>query len=208
MNFAKNISIIACAALVFASCKDNAKAEATADANKTETAAIAANQETTTFKIDGMTCPEGCAKTIESKLSGMEGVSKATVDFESKTATISFDPAKQTPEKFVEKVEKIADGAYKVSDVKSSGDKAYYDASFDKGKKKKVAKKAETTKTADKKEVAAGEKKAGCCSASHGASASTAEAKPAAGEKKAGCCSAGAEKKPSCHLEKEKAGSL
>lgn len=205
MNFAKNISIIACAALVFASCKDNAKTEATADANSTETAAIAANQEMTTFKIEGMTCPEGCAKTIESKLSGMEGVSKASVDFETKTATISFDPAKQTPEKFVEKVEKIADGAYKVSDVKSSGDKAYYDASFDKGKKKKAAKKTETT---DKKEVATGEKKAACCSASHGASASTAEAKPAAGEKKAGCCSAGAEKKASCHLEKEKAGSL
>lgn len=207
MNFAKNISIIACAALVFASCKDNAKAEATADANKTESAAIAANQETTTFKIEGMTCPEGCAKTIESKLSGMEGVSKATVDFESKTATVSFDPAKQTPENFVEKVEKIADGAYKVSDVKSSGDKAYYDASFDKGKKKKAAKKADT-KTTDKKEVATGEKKAACCSASHGASASNEVAKPAAGEKKAGCCSAGAEKKASCHLEKEKAGSL
>ncbi|MFP5437289.1 MAG: heavy-metal-associated domain-containing protein [Bacteroidia bacterium] len=207
MNFAKNISIIACAALVFASCKDNAKAEATADANKTESAAIAANQETTTFKIEGMTCPEGCAKTIESKLSGMEGVSKATVDFESKTATVSFDPAKQTPENFVEKVEKIADGAYKVSDVKSSGDKAYYDASFDKGKKKKAAKKADT-KTTDKKEVATGEKKAACCSASHGASASNEEAKPATGEKKAGCCSAGAEKKASCHLEKEKAGSL
>jgi copper chaperone CopZ len=29
-----------------------------------------------------MTCPEGCAKTIENKLSGMEGVSKASVDFE------------------------------------------------------------------------------------------------------------------------------
>lgn len=199
MNFAKNISIIACAALVFASCKDTAKTEATADANKTESAAIAANQETTTFKIEGMTCPEGCAKTIESKLSGMEGVSKASVDFESKTATVSFDPAKQTPEKFVETVEKIADGAYKVSDVQSSGDKAYYDASFDKGKKKKAAKKAAAT---TESKTAATEKKAGCCSASHGAAASTEEAKPAAGEKKAGCCSAGAEKKPSCHLEK------
>jgi len=63
----------------------------------------------------------GCAATIEQKLSKMDGVEKAKVDFDSKTATISFDPAKQTTKSFVETVEKIADGAYKVSDVKSSG---------------------------------------------------------------------------------------
>lgn len=206
MNFAKKLSMMAVAVLVFASCKDAAKTEATADAATTadNTKAVAANLETTTFKIEGMTCPEGCAKTIENKLSGMEGVSKASVDFEKKTATVAFDPAKQTPEKFVETVEKLADGAYKVSDVKSSGDKAYYDASFDKGKKKKAAK--ADAKTTESKEACShsGEKKASCCSA-HGASAAAADAKPAAGEKKAGCC-AGGEKKASC--SHDKAGSM
>ncbi|MFP9112330.1 heavy-metal-associated domain-containing protein [Flavobacterium sp. RHBU_3] len=198
MNFAKKLSIAAVAALVFASCKDTAKTEATAandEAAATETKAVAANMETTTFKIDGMTCPEGCAKTIESKLGGMEGVENAKVDFDSKTATISFDPAKQTPEKFVETVEKIADGAYKVSDVKSSGDKAYYDASaYDKGKKKKAAAKT----TAAKKDA----KAAPSCCAAHADDKAAADAKPATGEKKAGCCSAGADKKASCHSEK------
>lgn len=173
MNFTKKLTMIAAAALVFASCKNTAKTETAEGAVASAGKEVAANLETTTFKIDGMTCPQGCAKTIESKLAGMEGVSKATVDFESKTATVSFDPAKQTAEKFVEKVEKIADGAYKVSDVKSSGDKAYFDASAfnkdkDKDKKKKAKKaKAETKTTkADKKEACAKDgKKAGCCSA-------------------------------------------
>jgi len=188
MNFAKKLSLIALTALLFASCKDTSKdgnletpAEGvvTDSTQNKETAAT----ETATFKIDGMTCPMGCAATIEQKLSKMDGVDKAKVDFDSKTATISFDPAKQTAESFVQTVEKIADGAYKVSDVKSSGDKAYFNAADhidkDKKKKKKAAK-------ADKKDA-----KAGC----------TAEGK------KGGCCAAGGEaKKASCH--EAKGGSL
>lgn len=191
MNFAKKLSLIAVAALVLASCKDTAKDGniETNDQLVTDSAQVketAVNTETATFKIDGMTCPEGCAKTIESKLSGMEGVQDAKVDFDSKMATISFDPAKQTAESFVKTVEKIADGAYKVSDVKSSGDKAYFDAKAfgdkDKGKKKK-AKKAAATKEAAKTDDKTA--KAGC----------TTEAK------KGGCCSAGADAKKSCHAE-------
>jgi len=185
MNFLKNISLIALTALAFASCKNTDKeavAQAPADAavaTGAESKDVAANLETASFKIEGMTCPMGCAATIEQKLSGMEGVKKAKVDFDSKTATISFDPAKQTAENFVSTVEKIADGAYKVSDVKSSGDKAYFDAAGynkDKKKKKKAA------KAADKKET-----KAAC----------TTEGK------KGGCCAAGADaKKSSCHETK------
>ena len=100
-----------------------------------------------------MTCPMGCAATIEQKLSKMDGVEKAKVDFDSKTATISFDPSKQTTENFVETVEKIADGAYKVSDVKSSGDKAFY-----------VIKDKDKTKKKDAKADKKAAKKGGCCS--------------------------------------------
>ena len=187
MNFAKKLSLIAAAALVFASCKDTTKDgnietndQLVTDSAQVKETAATTKTETTTFKIDGMTCPMGCAKTIEQKLSDMDGVEDAKVDFDSKTATISFDPAVQTPETFVQTVEKIADGAYKVSDVKTSGDKAFFDAKAfgdkDKGKKKKAAKESK----ADKKAAA----KEGC-----------------AKDKKAGCCSGHAEAKKSCHAE-------
>lgn len=178
MNLVKKLSFIALAALLLASCKDTSKdgnIETPAEGTVTDTTHVketAANLETTSFKIDGMTCPMGCAAVIEKKLADMDGVEKAKVDFDAKTATISFDAAKQTPEKFVETVEHIADGAYKVSDVKNSGDKAFYSA--DQEKEKKATEKKDK-KTADKKSK---DKKAGCCSAD------------AKAEKKGGCCSA------------------
>lgn len=178
MNIVKKLSFIALAAVMMASCKDTSKdgnLETPAEGTVTDSTQVketAANLETTSFKIDGMTCPQGCAKVIESKLAGMDGVDNAKVDFDSKTATISFDAARQTPEKFVETVEHIADGAYKVSDVKNSGDKAYFD--LDQEKEKKATDKKE--KKADKKSKDA---KHGCCSA---------DTKTA--EKKGGCCSA------------------
>jgi copper chaperone CopZ len=38
-----------------------------------------------------MTCAVGCAKTIQEDLTQLEGVQKATVDFETKIATVTFD---------------------------------------------------------------------------------------------------------------------
>ena len=180
MKFAKKLSLIALAAVLFASCKDTSKdgnletpkEEIVTDS--TQKKETAANLETATFKIDGMTCPMGCAATIQDKLAHMEGVDDAKVDFDSKTATVSFDPAKQTAESFVQTVEKIAGGVYKVSDVKSSGDKAFYSVEQEK-EKAKTAKKETTVKS--KKAT-----KSSCCSA---------DAKT---EKKAGCCSADAKK--------------
>jgi periplasmic mercuric ion binding protein len=185
MNFAKKLSLIALSAVLFASCKDTSKdgniEEGTkkdsidASANK-ETAA---NLETTSFKIDGMTCPQGCAATIEKKLANLDGVDNAKVDFEKKTATVSFDATKQTPEKLVETVEKIADGAYKVSDVKSSGDKAYYSVEQEKEKKKEAnkEKKADKKKGKEEKASCGTEKKGGCCAG---------EGKRSCGDKKGG----------------------
>jgi len=175
MNIVKHISIVALAAVLFTGCKDTSKdgnieTGAPADSIATDSTMAketAANLESTSFKIDGMTCAVGCAATIESKLARLEGVQDAKVDFDTKEATVSFDPAKQTPEKLVKTVETIADGAYKVSDVKSSGDKAFY--YIDQEKEKKASKKT-TKKESDKKagcssaDAKAG-KKAGCCSA-------------------------------------------
>lgn len=182
MKLTKTLAAFALAAALFVSCKDTSK-DGNIDTNPADTTVTdsttvketAANLETTSFTIDGMTCPMGCAATIEKKLANMDGVQEAKVDYEAKTATISFDADKQTPEKFVETVEGIANGAYKVSDVKSSGDKAYYHVDQEKEKKKE-------TKKADKKSKEA--KTASCGT-----------------EKKGGCCAAGADAKKSCHAD-------
>ena len=85
----------------------------------------AVKPETATFNIEGMTCAIGCAKTIQEELTAMDGVQKATVDFDKKTATVEFDATKQTPAKLLEAVETTGDGkTYKVSNMKSSTDKA------------------------------------------------------------------------------------
>ncbi|RZJ64088.1 MAG: heavy-metal-associated domain-containing protein [Flavobacterium sp.] len=127
MKIVKSISFLALAAVMMVSCKDNAAKDGTiettpADSTVTDTTMVketAANLHTATFKIDGMTCPMGCAATIEKKLADLDGVDKATVDYDKKTATVSFDPAKQSAESLTTTVEKIAEGAYKVSDMKS-----------------------------------------------------------------------------------------
>lgn len=157
MNSIKKIAFFALTAALFVSCKDKKENMDTPEgttADTTMTDATAANVETATFKIDGMTCPMGCAATIQNKLASLEGVQDAKVDFENKTATVSYDVAKQTPETLVSTVEGIANGAYKVSDVHSSADKAYYAVDQEKEKTKKAEKKDSKSccSSGDKKE--------------------------------------------------------
>jgi periplasmic mercuric ion binding protein len=83
MNFTKSIAIIALSGLLFASCKDS-KAEVKAETASTEAAApkvkkeiAAANLQTASFNIEGMTCAVGCAKTIQEELTGLDGVQEA-----------------------------------------------------------------------------------------------------------------------------------
>ncbi|MGS4346486.1 heavy-metal-associated domain-containing protein [Myroides odoratus] len=83
----------------------------------TETNEVAGNMEQATFQIEGMTCALGCAKMIEGKLSGLKGVKEAMVDFDSKTATVVFDDAKQNSESLTQTVQKIANGAYTVENL-------------------------------------------------------------------------------------------
>ncbi|MBP6557316.1 MAG: heavy-metal-associated domain-containing protein [Flavobacterium sp.] len=121
MNFTKSLFTIGIAATMFFSCKDTASKpdtednteEVTTTAQKTQ--AVAAKPETASFKIDGMSCSIGCAKTIEKELAHMNGVQKATVDFDKKEATVEFDAAVLTPEKLFATVEATGDGTtYKV----------------------------------------------------------------------------------------------
>lgn len=125
MKITKIIASLAIASLVFVSCKKeedknlaNIKPlETTAKEHK---AIAAENVQTASFEIEGMTCAMGCAKTIEKELSNLDGVEKATVDFDKKIATVTFDKTIQNPESLTKVVQETGDGkTYKVSNFKS-----------------------------------------------------------------------------------------
>lgn len=124
MNITKTITAIAIIGLAVVSCKHDEKpTEVTTNETKTEvvkkTIAVA-NVQTASFEITGMTCAVGCAKTIEKKLAELEGVEKATVDFDKKLATVSFDKTVQNPTSLTQVIEGVADGkSYKVVNTKS-----------------------------------------------------------------------------------------
>ena len=125
MKFTKIIAAFAIASLVLVSCKKeedknlaNIKSENTPI--KEHKAIVAENVQTASFEIEGMTCAMGCAKTIEKELSNLDGVEKATVDFDKKTATVVFDKTVQNQNSLTKVVEATGDGkTYKVLNTKS-----------------------------------------------------------------------------------------
>lgn len=126
MNITKSIFTLALASLLFISCKKNTE-EAPKETAKTETEApkvkkaiAAENVQTAQFSVAGMTCAVGCAKTIQEELTDLDGVQTATVDFETKSAMVTFDKTIQTPETLTKVVQATGDGkTYTVSNMKS-----------------------------------------------------------------------------------------
>lgn len=127
MNFSKSILSLFLFAILFTGCKqsevgpkeDTIQAKSLSSAKKR--AIDPKKLETASFTIDGMTCAIGCARTIEKELSETNGVQKAAVDFDKKTATVAFDSSQQTPENLTKIVEATADGkTYKVSNFSVS----------------------------------------------------------------------------------------
>jgi len=120
MKITKTIVALAFVSLLMTSCKKEAATTETTTEKKAETpkkeVVIAAeNVQTASFEIEGMTCAIGCAKTIEEELGALEGVQKATVDFDSKKATVIFDKTVQNQDNLTKVVEATADGkTYKV----------------------------------------------------------------------------------------------
>lgn len=119
MKVTKSVLVAILGATALVSCKSETKDQEGVVVEQTTTTAtgskeIAGKVENATFQIEGMTCEIGCAKLIEGKLAGLEGVKEAKVDFDSKTATVEFDDAKQNSESLTKTVEKIANGIYKV----------------------------------------------------------------------------------------------
>lgn len=66
---------------------------------------------TVTLNIDGMTCG-GCVKSVTRILSELDGVSRAEVNLENKSAVVNFDESKVKINQLVDAVE---DGGYEVS---------------------------------------------------------------------------------------------
>ena len=124
MNFPKSIMTLMIVSLLFVGCKEktnetvlNSTSENSTPKVKKEIAA--ANLQTASFTIKGMSCAIGCAKTIELELNGLEGVQTAAVDFEKELATVSFDKTALTPAELTKVVEATADGkTYTVSNMK------------------------------------------------------------------------------------------
>jgi len=65
--------------------------------------------------IEGMTCAMGCARSIETELKNVDGVSNAVVDFESATASIEFNPGLVSEARLLAFVNDYKDGSYKAT---------------------------------------------------------------------------------------------
>lgn len=100
----KIIFVFALACFALTSCKSQGKKEGT------ETNAVAENIKEASFKISGMTCELGCAKTIASKLSKKEGVIDAKVVFADSIATVKYDASKIDKAGIASFIEGVADG--------------------------------------------------------------------------------------------------
>ena len=63
--------------------------------------ALAAPPQTTTLAVENMTCGT-CPIVVKKALERVPGVASTSVDFEKKTATVTFDPDKATPAKLTQ----------------------------------------------------------------------------------------------------------
>lgn len=124
MKTIKHFLMLAVIATFALSCKNKTAPEVKTVEVETETAkkldpnATYAKAE---FTIDGMTCAIGCAATIQKKISKMDGVKSATVDFDRRLAMVEYNEAKVTPITLQETVTKVSE-TYKVSDMKTVDD--------------------------------------------------------------------------------------
>ncbi|MGZ0015395.1 heavy-metal-associated domain-containing protein [Yeosuana sp. AK3] len=126
MNKLKNISVILLITLLTFNCKNKTAPEVKTIEVENASEALKdvdpnANYVKAEFTIDGMTCAIGCAKTIEKKIAGMDGVKSATVDFDRKLAMVEYNDAKVNTSSLEETVTKVAE-VYKVSNIKTVDD--------------------------------------------------------------------------------------
>lgn len=119
MKFNKSILTLALLIILTISCKKPVTNLETEKGDANKELLVLVKPQTASFNIQGMTCAVGCAKTIQEKIGSMEGVQKANVDFDKKTAIVVFDATKQSLLKIQKEVEATGDGnTYKVLNLK------------------------------------------------------------------------------------------
>ncbi|RLJ65509.1 Cu+-exporting ATPase [Lacinutrix venerupis] len=113
MKNLKNILVIVILTITAFNCKNETQPEIKTVETATEVKNVELDPNATyakaEFKIEGMTCAMGCAKTIEKKMAKMEGVKSATVDFERELAMVEYDEAKVTHESLKNTVTGVSD---------------------------------------------------------------------------------------------------
>ncbi|MGB0274198.1 MAG: heavy-metal-associated domain-containing protein [Flavobacteriaceae bacterium] len=106
--------------ILFVGCTTASKPEKkTVDYNEEETVELSADLSHISFPIEGMTCEVGCAARIEKKVAASEGVVSSKVDFEGKTAYVSFDPSATSFDAIRATVEGLGSD-YKVGEAQAS----------------------------------------------------------------------------------------
>ena len=165
MKTIKNFTLITLALVAFVSCKNDKQPEVkTVETENTEEIAQLdpnATYAKAEFTIEGMTCAVGCAKTIEKKIAGMDGVQSATVDFDKKLAMVVYNEAKVTTDNLKETVAKVGD-TYEVKDMKTVEDFTSKKSCSADCKKACCADKADSA-TSEKKMACAKDCKKACC---------------------------------------------
>ena len=58
---------------------------------------LVAGETTTNLKVKGMACQYSCVNKVKSVLNDIDGIESCNVNFETSTATVSYDDAKITP---------------------------------------------------------------------------------------------------------------
>lgn len=98
----------------FLSCNETKK-ENTIKKNEVQPEVVAV-YKSLEVEIEGMTCEIGCARTIQSKLSKVNGITYSKVNFEAKKGQFTYDENKIKKEDIINKINGIAGGdLYKVT---------------------------------------------------------------------------------------------
>lgn len=96
------------------SCESTPDQKTIDSASKVEkTEVLAENKTEVKMEVEGMVCAMGCAKFIEDKVAGLNGVVKSHVNFEEGTALFEFDKTALSSEEIEKFINEIHDGQYK-----------------------------------------------------------------------------------------------
>jgi Cu+-exporting ATPase len=101
----KSIVSFLIVSFLFISCNEVKK-----ESNIEKTPIQEASYKNVEVEIEGMTCEIGCARTIQSKLSKVDGITYSKVNFETKKGQFTYDENKISVDSIVAKINGIAGG--------------------------------------------------------------------------------------------------